>query len=613
MYVKTSVRKTKNGEVRYLQLAHNEWDAAVRQSVPKVVYSFGREDQLNKDAIRRLVTSLSRLLEPGDTPTATADGELAFAESRPYGGAYVLDALWRRLGIRKILTGLASSGEGRPRDAVAAERVLFGLVASRALAPSSKLSAAEWMSRDVHIDGLGEVSDDACYRAMDWLHVVRGELAKQVYCAAADLLNLEVDLLFFDTTSTYFELEDAGEEAARNWHGEKASGDEDASPGQAAGFRTRGKSKDSRDDLPKIVIGLAVTRDGIPVRVWCWPGNTTDSALIRQVKQDMRDWSLGKIIRVADRGLSSARNRWFRLQGAGGYITGEKLRSGSPHGKAALSRPGRYQQAAGNLQVKEVRIADAADRFVICYDLEAAARDAAVREDLIAELEETIAGSDKLSATKRAELHGKISKLPGLNRFVRVTPGGLLRVDKTKVKAEENLDGKYLLRCADPQLPAEDIALGYRQLLEVERGWRDMQSILDLRPVYHRLEERIGAHILLCWLALLLVRVAENQAGQTWPAMRRELDRIHLATFTGPAGTYRQRTEIAKPSRDLLSRLGIDPPRKIHELTPPPDSCSTALAARPLETRPAARKAAISAGQINNRRSSRGELRGTRA
>ena len=612
MYVKTSVRKTKNGEVRYLQLAHNEWDAALRQSVPKVVYSFGREDQLDKGAIRRLVASLSRLLEPGAASAATADGELAFAESRPYGGAYVLDALWHRLGIGKILAGLAPSGRGRPRDAAAAERVLFGLVASRALAPSSKLAAAEWMSRDVHIDGLGEVSDDACYRAMDWLHDVRGELEKQVYVAAADLLNLEVDLLFFDTASTYFELEDADEEVAPNWRGE-GPGDKDADPDQAAGFRAHGKSQDRRDDLPKIVIGLAVTRDGIPVRVWCWPRDTADSALIRRVRQDIRDWSLGKIIWVADRGLSSAGNRRFLLQGAGGCIIGEKLRSGSPHVEAALSRPGRYQRAAGNLQIKEIRIADSADRFVICYNPEAAARDAAVRDDLIAKLEETIAGSDNLSATKRAELRAKISNLPGLNRFLRVTPGGLLRVDRTKARTEENLDGKYLLRCADPLLPAEDIALGYRQLLEVERGWRDMQSILDVRPVYHRLEERIRAHVLLCWLALLLVRVAENQAGQTWPTMRRELDRIHLATFTGPAGTCRQRTEIGKPTRDLLTKLSIDPPRKIHELTPPPDSRSTVSAARPLETRHAARKSGIPAGQINNRRSRRDELRGTRA
>jgi len=575
MYVKTSVRKTKTGEVRYLQLAHNEWDAARGRAVPKVIYGFGREDQLDKDAVRRLVASLSRLLEPGDVPPAV-DGDLEFCESRPYGGAYVLDQLWQRLGIGAILAGLASSGRGRPRDAATAERVLFGLVANRALAPSSKFAAAEWMSRDVHVDGMGEVSDDACYRAMDWLHDVRGELEKQVYFQVADLLNLQVDLLFFDTTSTYFEAAEADEEVARDWRGEKPAGQEHAGgdgeenpAGKPAGFRAYGKSKDSRDDLPQIVIGLAVTREAIPVRVWCWPGNTADSALIRQVKKDMRDWSLGRVIWVADRGFTSKENRKFLQQGGGAYIIGEKLRSGSAEAQAALSRQGRYKTVAGNLQVKEVRLPDAGDRFIICFNPDQCVRDAAVRASLISALEEMITGSDQLSATKRAELRGKISTMPGPNRFLRVTPGGLLRVDKARAKAEENLDGKYLLRSADPSMSAEDIAAGYKQLLEVERGWRDMKSVLDLRPVYHRLEERIRAHVILCWLALLLVRVAENHTGQTWPAMRRELQRIAIGTFTGPAGTFRQRTEITKTARDLLTALKIDAPRKICELSTP--------------------------------------------
>ena len=129
--LETTVQKTKNGEVRYLQLAHNGWDAAARRSVPKVVYSFGREDQLDTDAIRRLVTALSRLLSPADALAATAGGDLVFTGSRPCGGSYVLDQLWTRLGIGKILTSLASAGRGRPRDAAAAERVLFGLVANR--------------------------------------------------------------------------------------------------------------------------------------------------------------------------------------------------------------------------------------------------------------------------------------------------------------------------------------------------------------------------------------------------------------------------------------------------------------------------------------------------
>jgi transposase len=312
---------------------------------------------------------------------------------------------------------------------------------------------------------------------------------------------------------------------------------------------------------------MAVTREGIPVRVWCWPGNTSDSALIRQVKDDMRDWSLGRIVWVADRGFSSAENRRYLQRGAGHYIIGEKLRSDSPEVKTALSRQGRYQVVAGNLQVKEVRVGDT-DRFVICFNPDAATRDQTVRVELVAKLEELIAGSDALSAMKRGELRGRISTKPGLNRFLRVTAGGLLRVDKTKMKAEANLDGKYLLRCSDPALSAEDIALGYKQLLEVERGWRDMKSVLDLRPVYHRLEERIRAHVLLCWLALLLVRIAEIRTGQTWPVLRRELGRLHAVTFTGPAGTCRQRTEPTKPHIDIYAQLDLPLPKKILDITP---------------------------------------------
>src|SRR5258708_16225414 len=227
MYVKTTSRKVKDGEVRYLHLAHNEWDAAARRSVPKVLYSFGREDQLDKEAVRRLVASLGRLLDPGEAlAAATADG-LVFTESRPYGGSYVLDALWRRLGIDATRAGVPSGGRGRRRDNAAAERVLFGLVANRALAPSSKLAAAEWMSRDVYIDGLAETSDDACYRAMDWLYAIRGQLERQVYDKVAGLLKLEGDLLFFYTPSPYFQLEESHGTGLRKVRGEKgASGNQ---------------------------------------------------------------------------------------------------------------------------------------------------------------------------------------------------------------------------------------------------------------------------------------------------------------------------------------------------------------------------------------------------
>jgi hypothetical protein len=194
-----------------------------------------------------------------------------------------------------------------------AERVLFALVANRALAPSSKLAAARWANEDALIAGLPVTSDDACYRAMDWLLEINDELEGKVFDTLAHLLNLEVDLLFFDTTSTYFVTDDEDEPVARDQNGNPVSSDntdgDDGEQREPGGFRTCGKSKDYRDDLPQIVIGMAVTRDGIPVRVWCWPGDTNDPALIRQVKDDMRDWCLPEVIWVADRGFTSAANR----------------------------------------------------------------------------------------------------------------------------------------------------------------------------------------------------------------------------------------------------------------------------------------------------------------
>ena len=563
MFVRTAVRRNKDGSaVRYLQLVHNEWDPAAKAAKMKVLHNFGREDQVDKAAIERLAGSLCRLLDPGRAAALREPG-LTYQGSVAFGGPWLLDQLWARLGIAAILT--ARLGATRRDGAV--ERVLFALVANRALDPSSKLAAAHWVGRKVWIDRLPETSDDACYRAMDWLHQVRGAVEKEIFHQVANLLNLEVDLLFFDTTSTYFELDEEDEAVPRDKNGNVTDDEQKAAEGKPAPFRAYGKSKDHRDDLPQVVIGMAVTRDGIPVRVWCWPGNTSDSALIRQVKDDMRDWTLSRIVWVADRGFTSAENRRYLRAGDHHYIIGEKLRSGSAEAGAALSRQGRYQDVAGNLRVKEVRIADA-ERFVICYNPEAAERDTAVRLRMLAQLKEMIKDSDELSATKRAELRGVISTKPGLNRYLRVTPGGLLRIDAARIKTEENLDGKYLLRTSDPQLPAEDIALGYKQLLEIERGWRDLKQVIDLRPVYHRKEERIRAHVILCWLALLLIRIAETTAGTTWNTITDELDLLTLGTFTGPAGTFRQTAKLTKTQRDLLAKLKIPHPKKIIEATP---------------------------------------------
>src|SRR3954447_10737630 len=625
VFVRTSTRRNRDGsKVSYLQLAHNEWDPAAKTARTKGLYSFGRADQLDRAAIERLIGALTRVMgvEPApvgpDRARAVGVPGLEFVESRPLGGAWLLDGLWHRLGINTLLRRLAA---GTRRDP-GVERVLFALVANRALAPSSKLAATCWVAHDVHVPGLDQVSDDACYRAMDWLISIEEQLARGVFDKVAHLLNLEVALIFFDTTSTYFETEDPDEPVWRDDHGRRVEDDPDpdtapaaqgdAAQGDAAladaaladaavpdaawpdaaladaqppagatgqaGFRSRGKSKDSRDDLPQVVVGMAVTRDGIPARVWCWPGNTSDSPLIRQVRDELRDWTLGKVIWVADRGFTSAANRRHLSAGGAGYILGEKLRSGSAQATAAMARQGRYQDVTANLRVKEVKISEH-ERFVVCHNPDAATRDAKVRANLVERLEAMIAGSDKLSPTRRAELRGVISTKPGLNRFLRVTGGGLLRVDAAKVAADAKLDGKYLLRTSDPHLSTEDIALGYKQLLEVERGWRDMKQVLDLRPVYHRLEDRIRAHVLLCWLALLLARIVETRAGSADPAptcpppphhprARDQLQRLHVGTFTGPAGLFRQTTPPSPEARRLHTALALPLPARILDLDP---------------------------------------------
>jgi len=566
--------------VRYVQLAHNVRHPESGHAVAQVLHSFGREDRLDRDGLARLVGSLSRYLgveqAPAQVQDAGGQGGLSFVSSKSLGGCWALDGLWRRLGLGELVR---RSLAGRRCDPGAVERVLFALVANRVLDPCSKLAAGRWVDKDAHVPGLGVLDEDAAYRAMDLLLEVEATLAEQVFWSTATLLDLEVDLLFFDTSSTYFERDTAEDPVPRDGRGRPVDdsqgtgqdNDGDGGVGEPVGFRTYGHSKDSREDLPQVVIGMAVTRTGIPIRVWCWPGNTADTSVMGQVRADLRDWKLTRVVWVTDRGFASATNRRLLQRGGSHYIQAEKLR-GSAEGEAALARPGRYRTVAGNLRIKEIKPRHAqgvmADRFIVCHNPEQAERDATVRERLIALLGERIEGSDALPATKRAELRGKISTMPGLNRYLRVTPAGLLRVDAAAVRRETKLDGKWLLRCSDPSLSPEDIATGYKQLLEVERGWRDMKTHLDLRPVHHRKEERIRAHVLLCWLALLLIRIAENEIPtHTWRRLREELQTLHVVEFTGHAGHVHQRTELTTAQRDILRALKITEPPRFLQLT----------------------------------------------
>ena len=197
-----------------------------------------------------------------------------------------------------------------------------------------------------------------------------------------------------------------------------------------------------------------------------------------------------------------------------------------------------------------------------------AARDAARRQKALARIADELAALErKRTADDRRDGEALLLAHPSMGRYLTCRRGRLV-VDQQKVRAEERVDGKFLLSSSDDSLAAEEIALGYKQLIEVERGWRTLKHTLDLRPVHHRKEERIRAHVLLCFLALLLTRVIEVETAQTWPTIRRELQRMHLGEFHGSAGSVLQRTEITPPQQDLLCALGIDEPPRFLAIEP---------------------------------------------
>lgn len=552
MYVRTISRKNKDGSTTtYVQLAHNIRDPETGFAKANVLYTFGRADSLDVEAIKRLVKSLCRFLSPEEALQAQVslgkDAQaLRFIKSIPLGGAFLLRKLWERLGLENILTQFLAQRDFRSPM----EWAIFAMVANRALAPDSKRGVEEWAREDVALGNPEPISLPQLYRAMDFLLEHEEEVQKGVFFATADLLHLEVDLLFFDTTSTYVEKDQEDEE----------------------GLKRYGHSKDHRPDLPQVVIGLAVTKEGLPVRCWVLPGNTQDMTTVEKVKKDLVGWKLSRCIWVMDRGMNSAENRTILQQAGGHYILGEKLRDDQEAHQEALSRRGRYQKVKDHLEVKEVVVGkgERRRRFILVYNPEEAKKDRATRERALQKIKEVLLalGDQRGKAHKKAVCALLAHRT--LGRYLRQLKNGALKIDRKKVKAEAHLDGKYLLSTSDDSLSPEDVALGYKQLMEVERAFRTIKTTLELRPLYHRKDERIQSHVLLCFLALLLVRMAERKTGQTWDHIRAVMERMHLGEFESKDGRILQRTEMTPDQTKLLKLLNISHPMKIQrmDLTP---------------------------------------------
>jgi DDE family transposase len=578
VYLRETRRTNKDGSVvSYLQLAHNERHPVTGSPVAKVIHNFGRADKVDREALARLVSSISRFLEPAEAAAAAEGSDVEIIDSRRFGGTYVLDELWHRLGIARAL--MEAAGGRRLSDEVV-ERVLFALVAQRCLEPASKLACVSWVQERIAISSCPPFDDQAAYAAMDFLLDALAEIAAGIFDRTANLLNLSCDVIFVDTSSTYWEAGGADEEIelvtatqAEKAEGDASASEEPAVPGELASRQFSKHSKDHRQDLPQVVIAMAVTAEGVPVRCWTFPGTTSDQLVIRKVKDDLGSWMLNRVVWVTDSGFNSATNRAYLQRGGDHYIICEKLRSASADAKKALARPGRYHLVEGNLQVKEVHVGEGArsQRFVVCVNPEAKARDEIVRGNLVAYLERRIAGSDEWSRQRRDELVGELRSTPGLARFLRRTKDHKLRIDKAAIGKDAHFDGKWLIRTSDDTLTPTDLARGYKQLYQVERGWRDLKGALRLRPVFHHREDRIRSHIQLCWLALLLIRVIENGCGDTWRNVRNELDRMHLVTLGTKEGRIAKRSGTTQGQREILTALNIREPAQIidYELPTP--------------------------------------------
>ncbi len=318
-------------------------------------------------------------------------------------------------------------------------------------------------------------------------------------------------------------------------------------------------------------MGLAVTKTGIPVRCWVWPGNTADISVVSQVKQDLVGWKLGRVITVVDRGFVSEDNL-KELQKAGGhYIAGERLRNGKAETEAALGRAGRYRWVQEGVEVKEVVVGEgeARQRYVLVRNEKRAQRDRSQRADLLARLQQEVGQLKQMKGQPHSRACCALLANPAYGRYLRTDRRGWPRINHRKLREEARLDGKYLVRTSDDTLAAADVALGYKQLAEVERAFRSLKHDLDLRPVYHRLEDRIRSHILICWLALLLIRVAENRTGETWSLLRRQLDRMRLGEFSGPAGRVWQRSEPTSYHHSVFKAMAVPLPPQVHLVETP--------------------------------------------
>src|SRR5918911_4866535 len=551
MYLRTTQRRNKDGSVvRYYALAENVRHPDKGYVEARVVHNFGRADRLDRAALERLVASIRRVLEgegggPVATETASAAG-IAIEASFGLGVVHVAEALWARLGIGEAIQAELGERQLTAPHATA----LLAMVAQRLDRPGSKLACHErWLDR-VWLPEARDLGLHQLYRALDLLAEHGDAVEQAVFWRAADLFKLDVDLVFYDATTAWFET-DEEDVAGREWRGLTFEP-----------LRRRGHSKEGRGHDPQVVIALAVTRDGVPVRSWVFPGATPDVTTVRTIKDELRAMRLGRVLFVGDAGLYSRANLDELAKGAGRYVLAAPIGRVREIRDEVLSHPGRYADVTPSLRAKEVVLGEGERRrrYVLCLNEEEADRQRWRRAEVLEILEAELASLGEGHPKAACRLLASKRFGPYLSR----DDGGRPYLDREKVRRAEQLDGKFVLTTNDDTLAVADVALGYKGMWIIESCFRKMKTAgLELRPMFHWAPQRITAHVKLCVLALLIQRTAELRSGESWARLQDRLRALRAVHHASEGGVIVQTTRLAEDLRELLTKLGVPAPRPV--------------------------------------------------
>jgi len=505
----------------YLQIAESfRKDGKPRQ---RVLATLGRRDRLEAEGkIDSLVESLAKFSQKYRV-LKTLSPEARSAKL--WGPALIFGRLWEEQGLPDILRSLS---EGR-KFGFDVERIAFAMALQRLCAPGSDLQGYSWTST---VEGLPEIALQHLYRTNSFLAEVREDLEQALFARDRDLFSLELDLIFLDTTSVSIYRDTETE------------------------WRKRGYSRDHRPDLPQLVLGVAVDRKGWPVSWEVFPGNTADPAAFEAMITKMRTrFRIGRVVVVADRGMMGKKSLELLTTGKTpyDYILGCRMRKQKEVGTEVLARAGRYQEAAENLKVKEVRVDDR--RYIICLNEDEERKDEAARAAILDHLREKLAGGAQSLVGNK-----------GYARYLRVTKDAM-RIDEDKVAAEARYDGKYVLR-TNTDLPASEVAKTYKSLWRVERAFRETKSTLEARPIFHHRDDTSIGHIVAGFLALRLEmdlqkRLDAHGVDVSWPTLMRDLGQVHAVRLEADGHTYVLRTDLQGTAHQAFRAAGVRPPSSV--------------------------------------------------